>query len=186
MKLNIVKKDIKDAVVENSLKISDLNENVKKLAVSIESMAKVLAKQKEEIAEVKKETLQIAMKNNNEIRNIVLNIQNEFKNFESEAANNNSNNNNYDIIDFEFLAQEVAKRLNVQQNRKKVANIEKNEKKSFFDIKFILTMLFLIIISIFIFFGDYLIKNIKSSFNAQNDKINIEKQINNKWEYVEN
>jgi Fe2+ transport system protein B len=177
-KLNVQKKTIEEKLVEHAVAINKLNENVTKLAVTVEEYAKVIAKQKEEIAAVKKETLELSLKSINEIRNVVLKIDSEFKNFKDEVFRNNNSNssNSYDLIDFDFLAQEVAKRLNMQQrqqNSEEVENIEENSKKSFFDLKFVLTMLFLIIFTVVVFFGDYLKKYI---VNAKNDKIIVKQQ----------
>ncbi len=170
MKLNI--EELQNGKIEDpTAEIVKIKKDLIAASATIQKIVQLIAAQKEEIAELRKESIARDLKNMEEIRNIVWKLDAEFgKLAETAAKNGGSGGDDFDDVDLDFLAKEVAKKLELEPKPKQQKEAKKSSTKWYMDVKVIGTAVAAVAGFAYLF----LAPQFKTISNNKNDKMMVE------------
>ncbi len=164
---NLAKNDGNELVADHSAEIAKIKKDLIAASATIQKMAQLVAAQKEEIAELRKESIAQDLRNMEEIRNLALKLNAEFDRLEKNTAGVSKGGEDFDV-DLEFLAKEVANRLDREKPKQDQKKEEpKKAEKWYLDKKVIATTVAIIAGFAYLFIAP----QFKTTSNPKNDKM---------------
>ncbi len=167
---NLAKNDGNELVADHSAEIVKIKKDLIAASATIQKMAQLIAAQKEEIAELRKESIAQDLKNMEEIRNLVLKLDAEFDRLSEITTAKNEQADDFDEIDLDFLAKEVANRLELERPKQQQGQKKEPQEistKWYMDIKVIATTVAMIAGVAYLFIAP----QFKTTSNPKNDKM---------------
>ena len=142
MKLEKKQISINDKIIELIAKTKTYDEQLAKLSVTVNQLAKVIALQKEEALNLKEEIKKEKLDTLNTVKKLIEEVERQLNNIP-----NIKNNNDFDDKDLDFLANKIKEKLNPKKESilKKFFKILKRIEESNYSILFFLLVIAVII-----------------------------------------
>ena len=142
MKLEKKQISINDKIIELIAKTKTYDEQLAKLSVTVNQLAKVIALQKEEALNLKEEIKKEKLDTLNTVKKLIEEVERQLNNIP-----NIKNNNDFDDKDLDFLANKIKEKLNPKKESilKKFFKILKRIEESNYSILFLLLVIAVII-----------------------------------------